>query len=200
MSRSPSIVMISSALAALVAAAGCADDIEPAREPDRGAPDPASPVGTVRNADGTYTTTVDATSSTAWTWIDLDAGGAVAEDGPWDVGAQRFHLRVNGAAGVEIAIATGDFAAITAMPAAGWRSDVPDRDGDGVDELAFEQDGGWYDYDPASHVLTPRPLVWAIKTGGGHAIKLAIESYYDGVGTAGHFTLRWAPLSTGGAP
>jgi hypothetical protein len=202
----PSILIALGVLAAMLAVPGCAEDISPEAgpEPDAGnapaeGPPPTSPVATVRNADGSYTTRVDASSPTAWAWIDVDSGGAVAEDGPWDLAARRFHLRLNRAAGVETAAVKADFASVTAAPADGWRRDAPDANGDGIDELAFDQDGGWYQYDPATHVLTPRPLVWVIKT-GGHVIKLAVDSYYADAGTSGHFRLRWVPLSTGDEP
>ena len=61
-------------------------------------------------------------------------------------------------------------------------------------DYAFEQGDGWYAYDVASHVLTPRPLVWVVRTGDATAVKVAIEDYYDDVGSSGVFTLRWAPL------
>ena len=45
-----------------------------------------------------------------------------------------------------------------------------------------------------THMLTPKPLVWVVKTNGGSMIKLEITKYYDDAGTAGWFTLHWSPL------
>ena len=56
----------------------------------------------------------------------------------------------------------------------------------------------WYDYDDVTHVLTPFPIVWVVKTADGSHVKLVIESYYDAAGTSGHFTWRWAPMVGGG--
>lgn len=191
------------------ALAGCADSIRPATSevPDAGgsAPDdgtPAAPAGkvqTTRAADGTYTTIVDSTSMTAWTYVDLETGAEAAISDPWDLRFQRFHILSNGgvtgSGGVMIAPVTGTtLAQLTAPPASGYVADAADGNGDGVADSAFEQGDGWYSYDPASHVLTPQPVVWIIKTDGGATLALEIVSYYDAVGTAGWFKLHWRPL------
>jgi|RhiMetdeSRZDD1v2_1073273.scaffolds.fasta_scaffold377002_2 hypothetical protein len=199
MSIAPEIVIVVGMLGALFAVPGCAEDIAPQGAPDAGAPtDEEPPPTTVRNADGSYTTRIDASSATAWAWLDLATGALTGADDAWDLAAQRFHLRLG--AGAAVAPIAADFAAVTEAPDAGWRTDAPDADGNGRDELAFERDGGWYTYDPATHVLTPRPLVWAVRMEDSHAIKLVVESYYDEAGTSGHLRLRWAPLTDGGTP
>jgi len=208
-------------LGAVLAVPACADSIAPDEGPDGpdgGPPPPTAPdggpaadaapaatgrVATVRRPDGTYTTRIDASASDAWIAVDLETGGEAAADGPWDLACQRFHVKLNGGVsgdrGVEVAPLVGaDFAAVTAAPADGWIRDAADGDDPGTDpDLAFEQGDGWYVYDPATHVLTPRPVVWVIRTSDGNVVKAVIESYYDDAGTSGHPRLRWAPL---GAP
>jgi hypothetical protein len=193
------------AAAAAAALAGCAGDIRPAdfgREYDAAPSDsltPTGPVTTGQNADGTFTTIIDATSLTAWTHLDFDTRAQAAETGPWDLRYQRFHISANGgvtgAGGVEVAaIADRTLAEVTAVPATGWITDAPDSDDPNMDpDYAFEQGDGWYAYDVTTHVLKPRPLVWVVR-GSGATIKLAIERYYDTAGTPGWITLRWAPL------
>jgi hypothetical protein len=188
------------ALVLLIAApAGCADPIGSA-SPDAGAPDaPLGRVHTTRGADGTYTTLVDATSSSDWTFADFETGGEAATTAPWDLRFQRFHISTNGGVsgggGVAVAPITGStFAAVTAAPASGFVSDGADGNGDGMPDYALERGDGWYGYDDGTHLLTPRPIVWVVKTAGGAMLKLEILDYYDDAGTSGWFTLHWAPL------
>jgi hypothetical protein len=179
------------------ALAGCFDNIEP----DNPEPGVASEkYTTTRGADGSYTTLVDATTATDWVYGDFETGSEVALTAPWDLRFQRFHISTNGGAsgtgGVEVARVNGQsFAQLTSPPTEGWVSDAPDGDDANTEpEYAFDQDGGWYEYDPMTHVLTPKPLVWVVKTAGTAMIKLEITSYYDDAGTAGRLTLHWRPL------
>ena len=192
-------------LAPLLASSGCFESIAPER-PDAGIGLGASEVGppgpfaTTRGTDGTYTTVVDAQSATEWTYGDFETGASSDPTGPWDLRFQRFHISTNGgisgAGGVEVAPITGvAFADVLSLPATGWTSDAPDGDDANTDpDYAFEQGDGWYEYDPTTHVLRPRPIVWVVKTTDGAMLKLELASYYDDAGTAGWFTFRWAPL------
>lgn len=178
------------ALLALLALPACAADIRPEPEVDGG---PIGKVSTVTNSDGTFTTRVDATLEDAWTHVDLATGVETEASGAWNVAAQRFHLKL--AEGGEVAPLPGALGDVTAIPADGWLTDLPDGDDEDANpDYAFEQGDGWYAYDVATHVLTPRPLVWVVRTGDATAVKVAIEDYYDDVGSSGVFTLRWAPL------
>jgi hypothetical protein len=187
--------------ATVSATAACAADIRPDSDVDAGDGD-AAPVGkvsTVRNADGTYTTRVDAMSLDAWTHVDVETGGESDAGGAWDFAAQRFHVKLNGGisgmAGVEVSPQGAALSDVNAVPVSGWITDAADGDDANEDpDYAFEQGDGWYAYDVTSHVLTPRPLVWVIRTGDDAVVKLAIEDYYDDAGTSGVFTLHWAPL------
>jgi hypothetical protein len=211
MTRSPRFL----ALTLTALATGCADKIDPGVDPtpdagtnppptggDAGTnPPPAvGKVTTTRdNADGTYTTLVNATSESAWIYADFETGKEVQASGAWDLRFQRFHISTNGgvsgAGGVQIAPVTGTpFADLEAAPADGFVADVADTNGDGMPDYAFEQGTGWYDYNDKTHVLTPFPIVWVVKTDGGSTLKLEIKKYYDDAGTSGWFTLHWGPL------
>ena len=189
----------------IMAIGGCYESVAPDR-PDAGTTTDTAASGrisTTRDTDGTYTTRVDATSMTAWVHGDVETGAEIADTGAWDLRFQRFHISVNGGAsgsgGVMVAPVTGvSFAQMTAPPTTGWISDAPDGDDANNDpDYAFEQGDGWYEYNPTTHKLTPRPLVWAIQTNGGSTIKLEITRYYDDAGTAGMLELHWAVLAGG---
>jgi hypothetical protein len=189
-------------LAALLWTLGaCADDLRPRDDDDGILGGGDGKVVTSRNDDGSYTTALDATATDSWTSIDFDLGvESIAPDDSWDVGVQRFHLRLHegaaGAGGAQV-MALGDvpLAQVTAPGGGAWLVDQPDgEDENTTPDYAFEQGAGWYDYDPATHVLTPFPTTWLLRTGEGALRALRIESYYDAAGTSGRLRLRWRPL------
>ena len=162
--------------ALLVLLPGCFQSIAP-DVPDASAFVPTTgKFATERRADGTYLTTVDASSETVPTLGDFDTGTAVTEAEPWDLAFQRF--RITPAAGVEIVLVDAPFADVAVPPASGWSGDLVDD---------------WYDYDTETHVLTPKPVTYAVRT-PAWTLKLAIDRYYDDAGNAGFFTLHWRPL------
>lgn len=186
----------------LVVLSGCFESIAP-DNPDAGIQADAVLSGkytTTRDADGSYTTIVDSTSATEWTYGNFQTGMEDSATGAWDLRFQRFHISTNGGVsgngGVEIAPVPGiAFAQVTAPPASGWISDAADGDDANMDpDYAFDRGEGWYEYDAANHVLAPRPVVWVVKTTAGSTVKLEIAKYYDAAGTAGWFTLHWSPM------
>ncbi len=155
---------------------------------------------------GVSTTTVDATDAAAWVYIDLDTGAEVTPAAPedsdaWDIAFQRFTIKSNGGdsgtGGVEIAGVEGvTFDSVTAAPASGWFSDAPDSDDeDTTPDYAVDQAGGWYDYNIANHVLTPRQVVFVVHTVEGNYVKLEMLDYYDDAGTSGIPKYRAAAVS-----
>ena len=111
-----------------LATTACADSIAPDR-PDAGALDsdatgPTGPYRTSPNADGSFTTILDATSMTAWVHVDLDSDALVDAAAPWDLRFQRFQISTNGGTsgdgGVEVARLDGVvFADVTSAPTSG---------------------------------------------------------------------------------
>lgn len=190
-------------LLCVLALAGCADKIEPTDNPDAGvAPDgelvATGPVTTVENADGSHTTLVDATAMTGWRYLELGTGSESSATGAWDLRFQRFHVSANGGvsgtAGVEVAFLETAFAAVVSAPSTGWVTDAEDSDDPDADpDYAFDQNESWYDYNVTTHVLTPRPRTYVVRS-ATRTVKLAIETYYDRAGTAAWFRLRWAAL------
>lgn len=188
--------------AALVGtASACAADLKPRDEQDGIIGGGDGKVITSDNGDGSYTTLLNSTSVDSWAQLDLDLGVEASEpDERWDVAAQRFHLRLHdgepGAGGARL-MALGDvpLLGVNSVANGAWLGDQPDgEDENTTPDYAFEQNGGWYQYDPGTHVLTPSPITWLVETGEGQYRALRIESYYDSAGTSGRFRIRWKPV------
>lgn len=192
MSRVLNHVFLAVTLAALCGA--CSEDLSPLT-PDAGAPGSdgggaTTHVTTTANADGSFTTSIDATSKDTWIGFDFDRR---AESPHGDLAFKRFEVKLDGGTsgtgGVEIAALPGaDFAAVTHAPAGGWITDT-------MEALAFSAGDAWYAYDPATHVLTPRDIVYVVRSAEGEYFKLAFAGYYDAAGTAGHPSFHWAPVA-----
>jgi hypothetical protein len=202
------------ALLALMAAAGCADDIRPGDdEPDAGSnPDPvdAAPPGKVtvtENGDGTSTLLVDATDLEAWIYLDLATFDVLEPEDPatstdWDLGLQRFHYSLNGGEsgsgeGELVVVDGAALADVTLAPAEGWVTDAPDDevDEDSLPEYAFETaEGGWFDYNPETHVLSAKQRVYVMRGGAGDLFAVQIQDYYDDAGSPAWLLFSVKPL------
>ncbi|MEO8181819.1 MAG: HmuY family protein [Deltaproteobacteria bacterium] len=159
-------------------------------------------VKTLRQADGSFASEVNATSMQSWVYFSLQAHAEVTPDQPeqsdsWDLAFQRSNVKLNGgtsgAGGVTVSSASGSFESVQGAPAEGYVADAADADLDGSPDYAFGAGDGWYSYDPASHALTARDTVFVVKTARGY-FKLQFSSYYDAAGTPGMPQFRWAPL------
>lgn len=190
---------------------GCAEELtlpdpDPGDE-DTGAPgEPGEPdvagwFDVLDDSDGILTVRLDATNAQIWRTVDLAAGAPVEVADPatstaWHLGASRFNLAINGGVsgprGLEAAFVPG--ASVeddVAPPADGWLSDslLPDSDPPKVEHAL----GDWYDYDPSTHVLTPKVGVYVLR-GPDEAFVLQVVDYYDDAGNSGFPTLRWRAL------
>jgi hypothetical protein len=187
-------------------AAACAGDIRPDR-PD-GAPGPDSKVQVIDNGDGTTTVTVDATDLDSWVYIDLGRVELVepadpASSSEWDLALQRFHYALNGGASGsgmgELAVVDGALLDdVGGEPEDGWFTDEPDdpEDEDDLPEFAFETaEGGWYDYNDITHVLTPKSRVYVVRGGTGEPFALRIEAYYSAADAAAWPKFTVKPLA-----
>lgn len=139
------------------------------------------------------------------TKVDIDDVDALSSQG-WDVAFKRSNIRLNGGdsgpASVAVARVDGALADVTEAPADGefatddWTSDSCTllTLADGTPSTAF---GEWYDYDDATHVLSPKAEVYVVRTRSGELIKMSIENYYgdESDPTRGAFyQVSWAPL------
>ncbi len=198
------------AIAALAAAVllGCAPRLE---TPNDG-PDAGIDTGPIRHddmGDGVTETTVDATDEVLWIYMDIDSGEAVEPATPemseaWDLGFRRFHIKMNGGVSgtgmMELTYTDDeDFATITEAPAGDvYLSDAPDdpEDEDEDPEYIFSNgDTAWFDYNPGTHVLTPKERVYVFRSVAGDYYKLQMLSYYDKAGSPAYLGFQWAPIA-----
>ncbi len=195
-------------LAMTLVMSACAPDLA-AQDDDNGAAsqgvvdDMGGPeVSHTDEGDGVFLTRVDATAEDRWIYVSLVDGVQLDVDDPqidasWDLAFQRFQIKldggVSGPAGVEaVVIDDAAFEDVEQAPADGYVGDQPDGDDDNEDpDYALRE---WYDYNIMTHLLTPAPVVYVIRTGDERHYKLAIEAYYDDAGTSGHVSFRWAPV------
>jgi hypothetical protein len=180
----------------------CAEDLQfaPYTEPEL-----VEPITTEDNGDASFTTRVRAEDADTWVYFDFQSGAQVTPDVPqdddgWDLAFQRFHIRSNGGSSgsgdAEVAVlADDDFDALEAAPDGGYIADSEDGDDEGSEpDTAFELGDGWYAYDPSSHTLSTRGLVYVVRTPEGDYFKLELLDYYDAAGNDGRPSFRWAPL------
>lgn len=193
-----------SILAPLTALWGCAADLGDKLDADMDAGMDTS-VYSEDQGDGTIMTRLDATDYEVWVYFDLDTDQEVAADAAgdsvdWDLGVQRSNIQLNGGASGpgNTAVAflpDADFDALIQAPDADYVTDQADANGDGKPEYAMTTgEGRWFDYDVATHVLTPKPMVYVIRTTEGSHYKLIIQGYYDDAGTAAVLSVRWGAM------
>lgn len=166
------------------------------------------------------TATVDATAGgpaaaadNPYVYVDLIAGRRVevsdleaATSTVWHVALKRASLKLNGGdsgpgAVAAARIAAGSLAEVTTAPADFVSDDwanaacalVTTANGEPATAM-----GDWYDYDPATHRLTPKAEIWVLRIGAdGPLRKLQLVTYYgdDANPTRGAtYRLAWAPL------
>lgn len=201
MNRSPLLSLPVSlvVLSTVVMASACAGTICPYEtneddeclEPE-GETGPQENFEVVSNPDGSSTVTVNAGSATAWVYLDLGELAVMepadpANSADWDLGLQRFHYALDGGVsglglGALVVVDGTELDDVTEVPEEGWVTDEADdpEDEDALPEYAFETaEGGWYDYNPMNHVLTPKPRLYVVRGAEGEAYALRIDSYYN---------------------
>lgn len=147
---------------------------------------------------GPLRVTLDASDPERWVHFAFSRGAPVAGPAPdaWDLAFRRFNVRVNGGdgfAGHAGVVDLGDvpFDSVRTVPAAGYVESLPrDSINPAIDR--------WYDYGFTSHLLTPKPRVYAIRTADGRYAKLRFMSYYCPGARPGCVTVEYAYQGDGG--
>ena len=110
------------------------------------------------------------------------------DGGDWDLAFRRYQIIANGGAGFRGRGGVRDLGPVTfdtvkTVPADGY-----------VENETRERNSAiasWYDYGFFSHVLRPKPHVWAVRTADGRYAKLELVSYYCPGSQPGCVTLRY---------
>ena len=136
--------------------------------------------------------TVDAPEQEVWHYFDFSRGSVVTNPGPreWDLAFQRFSVIANGGdgfAGEGGVVELGEvaFEAVTRAPATGYVGTEAVRDSTNP---AIRR---WYDYGFTSHLLTPKPRVYVVRTADGRFAKIQLLSYYCPGARPGCLTFRY---------
>ena len=141
------------------------------RQPDAATytPTTAAPGDAGRALVGPSLYTVDATAADAWRNFSFRFGAVVDEAG--DLAFKRYAIVAGPGAGIrdlgEIA-----FDQVRAVPADGYEAN------EGAAEPRNPAIASWYRYGFFTHVLTPKPHVWAVRMADGRYAKLEMVGYY----------------------
>ena len=162
-------------------------------------PTPPNPAEAGETLVGPIDYTVDATSTGEWQFFDFSRGSVVDDPGAldWDLAFRRFHIIANGGPGFSgdggvIRLEETDFDAVFELPGAAYVETAARRDSVNA---AIER---WYAYGWTSHLLTPHPAVYAVRTADGRYAKVQLMGYYCPGAQPGCLTFRYVYQGAGG--
>jgi len=164
------------------------------RQPDvpTYAPTPPAPGEAGRALVGPRVYTVDATSGERWRHFSFRVGAVLDDASPtgWDLAFRRYQIIANGGPGFVGRAGVLDlgpvrFDAVHTVPDTGY------RENEGRADPRNPAIAGWYRYGFFSHVLSPKPHVWAVRTAEGRYAKIEILAYYCPGAQPGCVTFRY---------
>jgi hypothetical protein len=128
---------------------------------------------------GPVRVTLDASDTRRWVFFDFSRGAPVDAPTPdgWDLAFRRFDIAVNGGPGLAgrggaVDLGRVAFDSVPEVPERGYLGARTARDSVSP---ALER---WYDYGFTSHLLTPKPRVYAVRTADGRYALFRLLSYY----------------------
>jgi hypothetical protein len=128
--------------------------------------------------------TVDATAADTWQHFSFRLGSVVEPPAAWDLGFRRYAI-VAGPGGAIADLGEVDFERVRSVPTDGYRAN------EGRADPRNPAIAGWYRYGFFSHVLSPKPRVWAVRTADGRYAKLEMVGYYCPGSVPGCPTFRY---------
>jgi hypothetical protein len=151
-------------------------------------------------APSTFEINASSNDPAVWVYFDLDTLSIVTvdsavTDSTWDVAFQRFRIKSNGGIsgsnGVQVAHLDLPIDDFDQAPLEGYRSDEMD----GADPrtqpgLAFLREGGWYDYNGTTHLLTPKIRTFVVKVSEAKYFALQMTSYYSEAGSPANLAFK----------
>jgi heme-binding HmuY-like protein len=147
-------------------------------------PTPAAPREVGRGLAGPTLYTIDATAAEAWRHFAFHLGSVI--DGPesWDLAFRRYAIVAGPGAGI-LDLGEIRFDDVRTVPATGYLAN------EGRADPRNPAIASWYAYGFLSHVLSPKPRVWAVRTADGRYAKLEMLGYYCPGSTPGCPTFRY---------
>ena len=133
--------------------------------------------------------TVDATVPDAWRTFSFQLG-SVVESNAGDLAFRRYSIVAGIGAGIRD---LGDrrFDDVRTVPSDGYSAN------EGRGEPRNPAIASWYDYGFFTHVLSPKPHVWAVRTVDGRYAKMQIVGYYCPGARPGCLTFRYVDQGGG---
>jgi len=165
-------------------------------------------VTTKEDSPGVFLTTVNATSTRNWVFVNLNGSGIqVLEADSWDLRFRRFLIGTNSGtsgSGSGAACKTGltNFNAVTIVTTCSTSfqvDSIQSQTGGGggagdVNDSANPEMFEWYSYN--NTILTAKSEVYIVRgKDGTKKYKVQMTDYYSMAGTSGYPTFRWAKLN-----
>ena len=155
-------------------------------------PTPPSPRDAGHTLVGPVLYTVDATNPEQWRYFSFHVGSVIENAGAkdWDLAFRRYQIIANGGrefvggAGI-VDLGEVAFADVKTVPDAGYLAT------EGGTDPRNPAIASWYSYSYFSHVLSPKPHVWAVRTADGGYAKIELVSYYCPRSQPGCLTFRY---------
>jgi hypothetical protein len=126
--------------------------------------------------------TVDARAADGWRHFSFRLGSVV--EVPADLAFRRYAI-VAGTGGGIADLGEVRFDQVRTVPATGYQAN------EGQADPRNPAIAGWYRYGFFSHVLSPKPRVWAVRTADGRYAKLEMVGYYCPGSVPGCPTFRY---------
>jgi hypothetical protein len=136
--------------------------------------------------------TVDATAPDVWRYFSFRLGSVVEAPGPrgWDLAFRRYSIIAGDGVGIRD-LGESRFEDVRTAPVAGYVAN------EGRGEPRNPAIASWYRYGFFSHVLSPKPHVWAVRTADGRYAKLEMVGYYCPGARPGCPTFRYVYRADG---
>lgn len=149
------------------------------------APTAPAPKEAPRALVGPVLYTVDATAPETWRYFSFRLGSVVEDTGQGGDLAFRRYAIIAGAGSGILDLGEVRFDDVRTVPTEGYRGN------EGAGDPRNPAIAGWYSYGFFSHVLSPKPRVWAVRTADGRYAKLEIVGYYCPGSHPGCLTFRY---------
>jgi hypothetical protein len=135
---------------------------------------------------------VDVSDPEQWRYFSFHVGSVIENPGAkdWDLAFRRYQIIANGGrefvggAGI-VDLGEVAFADVKTVPDAGYLAT------EGGTDPRNPAIASWYSYSYFSHVLSPKPHVWAVRTAAGRYAKIELVSYYCPRSQPGCLTFRY---------